>query len=160
MASPSQRRTWGEAREEAREKTTVQKVAVAAGAVFVIVGILGFTPGITSQYDQMQFAGHDSDALLLGLFQVSFLHNFVHLLYGIAGLVMGRSYSGAKSYLTVGGVLYLVLWIYGVVIDHDSAGNFVPFNAADNWLHLFLGMGMVGLGVMLSSDSDRNQNSI
>jgi hypothetical protein len=36
-----------------------------------------------------------------------------------------------------------------MVIDHDSAANFVPVNGADNWLHLVLGVGMVGLGVAL-----------
>jgi hypothetical protein len=47
----------------------------------------------------------------------------------------------------VGGGLYLLLWIYGVAIDHESTANSVPFNSADNWLHLALGIGMVVLGV-------------
>lgn len=32
-----------------------------------------------------------SNAKLLGLFEVSILHNIVHLLYGVAGLAMARS---------------------------------------------------------------------
>lgn len=43
-----------------------------------------------------------------------------------------------------------MLWLYGLVIDHDSAANFVPLNTADNWLHLVLGLGMIGLGVLLT----------
>jgi hypothetical protein len=46
--------------------------------------------------------------------------------------------------------VYLVLWIYGLVIDQESAANFVPVNSADNWLHLILGLGMIALGVALS----------
>jgi hypothetical protein len=42
-----------------------------------------------------------------------------------------------------------VLWIYGLVVDHDSAANFVPLNSAENWLHLVLGLGMVALGLAL-----------
>ena len=130
-------------------RTAVQKAALAVGAVFLLVGLLGFVPGITSQYDQLAFAGHHSGALLLGLFQVSVLHNVVHLLFGVAGIMLARTASGARSYLLVGGIIYLVLWIYGLVIDQDSAGNFVPLNAADNWLHLLLGVGMIALALVL-----------
>jgi hypothetical protein len=38
-----------------------------AGAVFM----LGFILGITTHYDQLTFAGHHSDAALLGIFSVS-----------------------------------------------------------------------------------------
>lgn len=131
------------------ERTAVQKAAVAVGAVFLLVGILGFVPGITSQYDQLAFAGHHSGALLLGLFQVSALHNIVHLLFGVAGVALARTASGARSYLLFGGVIYLVLWVYGLVVDQESAGNFVPLNAADNWLHLLLGVGMIALALVL-----------
>ena len=131
-------------------RTNVQKAAFAIGAVFLLVGILGFIPGITSNVDQLGFAGHHSEAMLLGLFQVSVLHNAVHLLFGVAGLVLARSVSGARSYLLFGGIVYLVLWIYGLVVDQESAGNFVPLNAADNWLHLLLGVAMIALALILT----------
>jgi hypothetical protein len=123
---------------------------MAVGAVFVLVGILGFVPGITSSYSDMGFAGHTSGAKLLGIFQVSILHNIVHLLFGVAGLAAARTASGARAFLVGGGVVYLVLWIYGLVVGHDSAANFVPVNTADNWLHLVLGVAMIGLGLALS----------
>ena len=132
--------------------TNVQKAAAAVGAVFLLVGILGFVPGITSDYGSMQFAGHESGSELLGLFQISILHNIVHLLFGAAGLLMSRSWSGARAFLVGGGVVYLVLWIYGLVIDHESSANFVPLNTADNWLHFVLGIGMVALGVVLGRE--------
>jgi len=130
--------------------TNMQKAAAAVGAVFLLVGILGFIPGITTDYDTLQFAGHESEAQLLGIFQVSILHNIVHLLFGVAGLAMARSWSGARAFLIGGGIIYLVLWIYGLVIDHDSDANFVPLNTPDNWLHFFLGVGMVALGFLLT----------
>ncbi|TDQ52256.1 DUF4383 domain-containing protein [Actinorugispora endophytica] len=120
--------------------------AGAVGAVFLLVGILGFVPGITTGYDTMAFAGHHSEAKLLGLFQVSVLHNIVHLLFGVAGIAAAVANAAtARLYLLVGGVVYLVLWLYGLVIDHDTAANFVPLNTADNWLHLLLGLGMIAL---------------
>jgi hypothetical protein len=123
--------------------------AMVVAAVFLLVGILGFIPGATTDYDGMTFAGHESTAMLLGVFHVSILHNIVHLLFGIVGLAMARTVSGATAYLIGGGVVYLVLWLYGLVIDHNSAANFVPVNGADDWLHLVLGIGMIGLGVAL-----------
>jgi hypothetical protein len=141
------------------DRTNVQKAALAVGAVFLLVGILGFIPGITTNYDQLSFAGHDSDAMLMGVFQVSILHNIVHLLFGIAGIAMARTRDAAKNYLLWGGVVYLVLWIYGMLIDHDSDANFVPVNDADNWLHLVLGLGMVALALLLTRDKNRTAHT-
>jgi hypothetical protein len=133
-------------------RTPVQAAAALVGAVFLLVGILGFIPGITTNYDSLTAAGHESHAELLGIFQVSVLHNVVHLLFGVAGLAMARTASSARTYLVAGGAVYLVLWLYGLLIDQTSSANFVPVNNADNWLHLLLGIGMVALGLALGRD--------
>jgi hypothetical protein len=131
-----------------RTRTPVQMAALAVGAVFLLVGILGFIPGVTTGYDTLTFAGHHSDAQLVGVFNVSILHNIVHLLFGVAGIVANRTAGASKAFLIGGGIIYLVLWIYGLVIDLDSAANFVPVNTADNWLHLGLGVAMIALGLL------------
>lgn len=128
----------------------IRTAATAIGGLFLLVGILGFIPGVTTQYSQMSFAGHESGAMLLGIFQVSVLHNIVHVLFGVAGLAMARRVATARTYLIGGGTIYLVLWIYSMVVDLSSTANFVPVNAADNWLHLGLGLVMVVLGLLLS----------
>ncbi|TFV61386.1 DUF4383 domain-containing protein [Mycobacterium sp. PS03-16] len=127
----------------------LRTAALAVGVVFLLVGILGFIPGITTNYDQLTFAGHHSDAALLGIFNVSVLHNLVHLLFGIAGVALARTAATARAYLLGGGAIYAVLFVYGMLIDHDSGANFVPVNTADNWLHLGLAVGMVALGLIL-----------
>ncbi|GGK82979.1 membrane protein [Planomonospora parontospora subsp. parontospora] len=134
----------------ATDRSQLQLAARVVGIVFLLVGVLGFIPGITSNVDQLEFAGHHSDAMLLGIFEVSILHNIVHLLFGVAGLALSRTWSGARNFLIGGGAVYLLLWLYGLLIPHDSSANFVPLNTADNWLHFFLGLGMIGLGVALS----------
>jgi Domain of unknown function (DUF4383) len=139
-------------RRSTASRTRIQTAALAVGAVFLLVGLLGFVPGITSNYSDMSFAGHESTAKLLGLFQVSVLHNIVHLLFGVAGILLARTISGARSYLVLGGAIYAILWIYGLIIDKDSGANFVPLNNADNWLHLILAVGMIGLGLALAKD--------
>jgi hypothetical protein len=130
-------------------RSPLQFAAMTVGMVFLLVGVLGFVPGVTTQFDQLGLAGHGSGAMLLGLFHVSVLHNVVHLLFGVAGLALCRTPGAARGYLVGGGVLYLVLAIYGALVPMDSAANFVPLNTADNWLHLLLAVGMVGLGLGL-----------
>ena len=132
------------ARGRSDRRAPVQYAALIFGVVFLLVGVAGFIPGITTGYSTMQFAGHHSEAMLLGLFQVSILHNVVHLLYGVAGLALWRTPTAARHYLLWGGVVYALLWIYGLVIGHDSSANFVPLNVADNWLHLGLALFMIG----------------
>lgn len=136
------------------ESTNIQKAALLVGTVFLLVGILGFIPGITINYDQLSFASHHSEAMLLGMFQVSTLHNIVHLLFGVAGLAMAKSRNLSKNYLFWGGIIYLLLFIYGLIVDHGSEANFVPVNDADNWLHLVLGVGMVAFALLLTRDRD------
>lgn len=134
----------------ARTMTPLQGAAAAVGTVFLLVGVAGFIPGLTSNLDALEIAGHESDAKLLGLFEVSVLHNLIHLAFGVAGLVLARTWSGAKAFLIYGGVLYLVVAAYGWLVDHGDDANFVPFNEADNWLHVVLGVGMVALGGVLA----------
>jgi hypothetical protein len=132
----------------------VQGAAVIVAAAFLIVGVLGFIPGVTTDYALLQWAGHHSGAKLFGVFAVSGLHNVVHMAFGVAGLAMARTYAMARAYFLIGGVVYLGLWLYGLLIDHGSPANFVPLNNADNWLHFGLGVGMVLLGLTLAGQHD------
>jgi Domain of unknown function (DUF4383) len=143
----------------ARNGTLAQTGAIVVGAMFIVVGILGFIPGITTHYGDMTFAGHDSGAKLLGVFEVSVLHNLVHLLFGIVGLALARTHVWARAYLVVGGVAYLGVWLYGLAVDKTSDANFLPMNDADDWLHFILGAAMVALGV-LAWRSDRRVSDL
>lgn len=136
-------------------RTPVQTAAFAVGLIFLLVGLLGFIPGITTNYGEMQFAGHESRARLFGLFQVSILHNLVHLLFGVAGVAMARSWSAARTFLIGGGAIYLLFWLYGLVTGNESTANFVPFNTADDWLHFLLGVGMIALGLLTGRGTGR-----
>lgn len=128
-------------------RTPIQTVAKLVGVVFLLAGIGGFIPGVTTNASDIALYGHESPAMLLGIFQVSVLHNIIHLVFGVAGLVMGTT--AAKTYLVGGGLIYLVTWLYGTVIGPATSLNFVPLNDADNWLHLGLGAGMAAIGLAL-----------
>ena len=132
-------------------RSLLQTAATLVGATFLLVGILGFIPGITTHYGDMSFAGHGSGAKLLGIFQVSILHNIVHLLFGIVGLALAKTADGARTFLIGGGVVYLVLWVLGIV----GGGDWIPVNTADNWLHFVLGIAMVALGFVTGREVRR-----
>jgi hypothetical protein len=138
-------------------RTDVQNVGMGVGILLIVVGILGFVPGITTQYSELMFLGPDSHAMFLGLFQVSMLLNIVQLAIGATGWTMSRSELGARNFLLGAGALYIVLSIFGLSVGVDSAANFLSFNMADNWTHLVLGVVMIACGWLLSRNmaSDR-----
>ena len=132
------------------QRTLVQNVAGLVGIVFLLVGIAGFIPGLTTNlYDGLEFAGNDGTAELLGIFQVSVLHNIVHGLFGLAGLALAATPSGARTYLIGGGAIYLALFVIGII----GGGDWIPVDDADNWLHLLFGAAMIGLGVLTTRES-------
>lgn len=131
-------------------RSPVRAVALLFGAVFLLIGVAGFIPGLTTDYGDLAFAGEESTAELFGILQVSVLHNLVHLLFGVAGVAMARTETGARTYLVSAGTIYLVLWIYGLIVTGgDGKGNFIPVNNEDNWLHLALSLALLGLGLLL-----------
>ncbi|HWN21825.1 MAG TPA: DUF4383 domain-containing protein [Gaiellaceae bacterium] len=130
--------------------TPVQTVARLVGFVFLLVGIAGFIPGITTNlYDGLDFAGDGSEAELFGLFQVSVLHNIVHALFGV-GIFMAATPSGARTFLIGSGAIYIVLFLLGLL----GGADWVPVNDADDWLHLAFGVGLLALGFGLTRDRD------
>ena len=129
------------------ERQPIHAFAATMGLAFLLVGIAGFIPGVTSDYDQLEFAGPDSGAKLFGLFEVSVLHNLVHLLFGV-GLLAAARVAWSRLYLIGGGIAYLGVAIYGMLVDHDSEANFLPINDADTALHVVLALLMLALGVV------------
>ena len=126
-----------------RDRSLAQTLALVFGIAFLGAGILGFIPGITTNLGDIKFAGNDSPSELLGIFQVSILHNIVHLLFGIAGIALSRTWENARTYLLGAGVIYIVLFVYGLIVSESSDANFVPINNADDVLHLALGIGLL-----------------
>ena len=131
-------------RPMAGERDLLVTTAQLFGVVFLLVGILGFIPGITSEAPG-NFSGEGSDAKLLGIFRVSILHNIVHLLFGIFGLALASTADGARTFLVGGGVIYLLLWIVGLIGGLD----WLPANSADHWLYFVFGVALLGAGLLL-----------
>jgi hypothetical protein len=132
----------------------VQGAALLIGGGFIVIGILGFIPGATTDYGLLEWSGHHSGARLFGVFAVSGLHNVVHLASGAVGIALARTYAASRAYFLGGGLVYLALWLHGMFMYQASSVNLLALNSADNWLHFGLGIGMVLLGVTLAGQRD------
>jgi hypothetical protein len=103
-------RATSHTRFDANADRMARTITTIVAVTFLLVGVAGFIPGITTNYDNMTFAGYTSDAKLVDVFEVSVLHNIVHLLFGVVGLAMARA-DTARTYLIGGGIIYFALWI-------------------------------------------------
>jgi hypothetical protein len=140
-------------------RSMAQTFALLFGIAFLGAGVLGFIPGITQDLGDIKFAGNDSPAELLGIFQVSILHNIVHLLFGIAGVAMSRTWDSARTYLLGAGVIYVVLFLYGLLVSAGSDANFIPANNADDILHLALAIGLLGSWYITRSEAGEGRTT-
>lgn len=131
------------------KRSQIQLGAAGFGVVFLLVGVAGFIPGVTSQYAHLGLAGRESTARLLWVFQVSVLHNAVHLLFGVAGLLLSSTPMRARNYLFYGGIVYAAVFFYGILIPYQGGANFLPLNAADDALHLTLAVAMMTASLVL-----------
>lgn len=140
------------------DRAEIRVLASTVGAAFLLFGLLGFVPGITTHYGELAVAGQSSMAMLFGIFRTSILLNVVYLVFGVAGFLQSRSAVTARNYFVRGGAIFGVLWVYGLVINQDGSSNILAVNGADNWWHLILCLGMVAMGVVMgrrtSSRSD------
>ena len=124
-----------------RGKTIPEILGLAFGAVYLLVGIVGF---FVTGFDD--FFAHDTNEKLLGIFEINGMHNVVHILIGVAGLVLSRTLAGARTYGWLLAVGYGAAFIYGLLaINKDW--DFLSINTADNVLHILTAL--VGLVIAL-----------
>ncbi len=123
-----------------RGKTVPEILGLAFGAIYLLVGIVGFF--ITGFSD---FFAHDTGKHLL-IFEINGMHNVVHIVVGVAGLVLARTLAGARTYGWLLAVAYGAAFIYGLIAINKT-WDFLSLNWADNILHL--ATAVVGLVIAL-----------
>ncbi len=128
--------------------TLAQRFAQAFGAVYVLVGVLGFIPPLligSVPGTLGPFAG-----LLIGLFAVNWFHSVAHLAIGAAGLATYRNYTAARTYALVIGAAYLVLFLLGIFVGPVATlGGLLPLNGWDDALHILTAL--VAFGAYFAS---------
>jgi Domain of unknown function (DUF4383) len=124
--------------------------AMVLGVVFIVVGILGFVPGITRMHDiddpnlTVEGPGHGH---LLGLFHVNVLHNLVHIVFGVLGIFMARG-GKARDYCRFVAIAYGLLAILGLIPAMKLQYTFglIPIEGHDVWLHALIAIAAAYFG--------------
>ncbi|MEA2636248.1 MAG: hypothetical protein QOJ33_654 [Chloroflexota bacterium] len=101
-------------------RSLVQAVAAAFGAIYLVAGVLGFF-----------------NHAILGIFQVNLLHNLVHIGIGIGGLAAASSVANSKTFCRVAGVILLLLGLIGFGVANPFGLLYI--GGADIALHLVTG---------------------
>lgn len=110
-----------------------RNICLTYGVVFILVGILGFisNPIISA----------------IGFFQTNAIHNTIHIGLGCAFIVGALRFSAKASLvlkmLGVGGIAVAIL---GGMIGGNLMLGIIHVNEADHWLHLGLGLAVLGSG--------------
>ena len=131
----------------ARTRAPYQLLALAIGAVFLLVGLAGF---LVTGFDG--FTEHDHSQTLLG-FAVNPLHNIVHIVIGAAGLALWSSPGRARLYGWLLAAGYGLTSIYGFLVVDNPDTNLLNINGADNGLHVL--STLAGLAIALWPDRNR-----
>src|SRR3989344_572772 len=113
----------------------LKNMANIFGWVLLVIGVLGFVPGITTN-------GH-----LLGIFDVNAMHNLVHIVSGLAALYLAsKGAESAQTFFKVFGVIYAVVALLGFFVGDGLLLGFISNNTADTWLHVVIAVVALYLG--------------
>lgn len=110
-------------------------MAMLFGWIFLVVGVLGFVPEITT------------DEQLLGIFDVNGIHNIVHIVSGLAALYLAsKGEESSQMFFKVFGVIYALVAVLGFITGDGLLLGFISNNTADTWLHVVIAVVALYLG--------------
>ncbi len=134
--------------------SALKRFALIFGIVFLLAGIAGFVPGITTPHTHPDVVVTAGLGLVLGLFAVNVLHNLVHLLFGVWGLFAATSDAMARIYARTVAIAYGLVTVMGLVpqMNLHTAFGFVPVYGHDVWLHAALAIVAAYFGFMHERD--------
>jgi hypothetical protein len=135
----------------------LRKVAVVIGVVYLMVGLLGFIPGLSNRMPDMPpMMVEMSYGKLLDFFPVNILHNLVHIGIGIWGILAYRKSAGAaRFFLRTLAVIYALLAILGLIPATNTMFGLVPIYGHDVWLHALTAAIAGFFGFLVKQDSDK-----
>lgn len=121
--------------------------ALVLGLAFLAAGILGFVPRlVVMPPDQPALKVEIAHGLLFGLFPVNAVHNAVHLLFGIWGVVVWRDFAASRTYARSVAVIYAVLAVAGLIPGLNTLFGLVPLHGHDVWLHAVIALASAYFG--------------
>ena len=136
------------ARADGGERTPAQWYALIFGATLLLVGIIGFF--VDAGFDTGSSIDGDK---LLGIFEVSGIHNLIHIASGAVLLAASPKRASARLVAIAFGAVYLLVTIIGF-IQGDNVLGIIPVNSADNFLHVAISGLAIAAGLLSAGDDD------
>jgi hypothetical protein len=133
--------------------------SLVLGIIFLLIGIAGFVPGLLHTPEPAaDVEVTQSFGRLMGLFPVNALHNLVHIIFGIWGIVAYRSYTGARGYSKAVAIIYAVLAVMGIIPGLNTTFGLIPLYGHDVWLHALIAVAAAYFG-FVASDREIGQST-
>lgn len=131
---------------------TIRQFSLVLGIIFIIIGLAGFVPAFVQPAPVVADDPLVVDTLhgrLFGLFPVNWLHNLVHLAFGIWGVAAWKGMAGgAVLYSKTVAIIYVVLAVMGFIPVLRTTFGLIPLYGNDIWLHLIIAAAAAYFGWM------------
>ncbi|WP_026100316.1 DUF4383 domain-containing protein [Fortiea contorta] len=134
--------------------------ALTIGLLFLILGLIGFTPALVSLPGTNEsFVSLDASpnsyaagfGYIFGLFPTNFLHNLVHCAVGLLGITSYLSASSARLFNRVFAVAYAALAIVGLLPFGQTFFGSMPLFGNNVWLNALSAIAAGYYGVVIPS---------
>src|SRR5260370_13872300 len=116
----------------------VKTLAILFGLVFLLIGVLGFVPAVTTNVNGMP--------MLLGIFHVNTAHNIVHLASGAVFLLCGMAGPGpSRTFFRIFGIVYALVAVLGFYYGHQPLLGMISLSTPNTYLHVWLSVVLLSL---------------
>jgi hypothetical protein len=112
--------------------------ALIMGIAFLLIGVMGFIPAFVTQHaDQHHLAVEQNHGYLLGVWPVNAVHNVVHIVSGLLGILAYSALGYSRLYAQTLAIVYGVVTIMGLIPQTWAQTTFglMPIHGHDVWLH-------------------------
>jgi len=119
---------------------SIRTFALIFGIAFLLIAASGFIPGVAAPHDHPDVTLKQGLNLALGLFPANILHDLVHLLFGLWGVIASRSVGASRGYARATAIIYATFMVMGLIPAARIWTTFglVPLYGNDVWLHAIL----------------------
>lgn len=134
--------------------------ALVLGIIYLLIGVMGLIPGLVQMGPNPGVTVDVLNGNLLGIFPVNIVHTVVHLLIGLWGILAYRSYDASRGFARAAGIIFLVLFVMGLIPGLNTLFGLAPLGGSDVWLHLVTALVALYFGLAAPTAIDRTDRPV
>jgi hypothetical protein len=137
---------------------TERYCALSIGILFLILGVVGFIPGVVSIPGATESyippdAAPNAYALgfgyIFGLFPTNFLHNLVHCAVGLWGIASYNNSSSARAFNRAFAVAYALIAVMGFLPFAKTTFGLMPIFGNNVWINALTALAAAYYGLII-----------